>query len=156
MGCDIHPCIQISLLGDTFWRNVMVPDTERHYLFFGTLAGIRDDRLRLIVEQRGYPKNLGLQENQWTPPTDLVGWCDGEHSPSWFTLTEAKKYKAEYLNTLTSDVLLPLGIDSCSFEKLCEKWDSWIADMEYVKKFFWNPTTDHTDDHVRVIFNFTS
>jgi len=160
MGCDIHPAIQVNEAGSRdgaspVWINRMVPNDNRNYLFFGTLAGIRNDTLKCIVPQRGYPPHSGEQENEWTSPSNLLKWVDGEHSASYFTLAEAKAYVKNYLCERAPEEVLDLDIDVDTFAALCERWLSWIEDMEYCKKFFWLPEYA-TDDNVRVVFNFDS
>jgi hypothetical protein len=154
MGCDIHSAIQIQTYAP-YWDTVMVPTHTRSYLFFGTLAGVRDDRLPAIVPPRGYPPNSGPQRSGWDAPDKLSAWVSGDHSTSWFTLAEAKAYKTKVLDALTPAELRTEGVDEADFSHVCQHWDSLIEDMEYCKKMFWHDEA-RTDDNIRVVFNFDS
>lgn len=81
MGCDIHP--GLFVLRNNKWAQFLaVPPDERHYDFFGLLAGVRGDT-KPIAEPRGMP--------EWFPGADKW-WAeyivDGDHTPSWLSLQE--------------------------------------------------------------------
>jgi hypothetical protein len=153
MGCDIHPCIQVR---SPYWENRLVPNRDRYYLFFGTLAGVRNHDLDAITDfPRGYPPESEKPKDEYDVPFDLEGWCTGEHSASYFTLAEAKAYVKTYLDKLTPRDLQSASIDAETFAYLYARWQDWIADMEYCKKYIDRPA-DRTDDNVRVVFNFDS
>lgn len=134
MGCDVHPIIQHRMwsdkASDTWWSR-LIPNDGRFYLFFGTLAGVRSDEIPPICEPRGLPN--GFYDE---------AFLSGEHTPSWFTLREAK----EYVKTLPQS-------DEDYYHALRKRWQEWIVDMEYVKKYADDPIGD---DDVRVVFDFDS
>jgi hypothetical protein len=133
MGCDVHPAIQIK--GYSQWETILRPSSTHNYAFFGSLAGVRNDTFDPIFEPRGFPVDSGDLDV-------LTMFCDGDHSASWFTLAEAKRYV--------------VGLETSSFDNddVLDCWDNWIDDMEYCKKYLHKD--DRTDDNVRVVFNFDS
>lgn len=122
----------------------MVPDRERHYAFFGSLAGVRDPDWDPIFEPRGYPPDCSAPANGYTAPLELLPWVTGEHSASFFTLTEAKNFVATNIQFKMLD----------ADRAVLWSWDSLINDMEYCKKFL--APIDRKDGNVRVVFNFDS
>lgn len=146
MGCDVHPVIQVAPSDSgKWWENRLVPNRERFYLFFETLAGVRSTgAFDPIFPPRGYPEDCGKPTGEWEAPESIAALVSGEHTPSWFTLREAKEYRARLSSHQSADA------------SLLARWDSWIADMEHCKKFGWNDEPISSDDDVRVVFNFDS
>lgn len=138
----------------------MVPDRERHYAFFGSLAGVRDPDWDPIFEPRGYPPDCSAPANGYTAPLELLPWVTGEHSASFFTLTEAKNFVATNIQFKMLDADRMEGSNNSTLNKSIDllevlwSWDSLINDMEYCKKFL--APIDRKDENVRVVFNFDS
>lgn len=108
MGCDIHPILLVNYYG---WEPRAVPDGNRCYAFFAALAGVRGSNSSHppIFQPRGKP------EIDIYHPDTMAELVDGDHSDSWFTLTEMKAYDASWLKTAYHDSTGPFG-----------QWQNWI------------------------------
>jgi len=144
MGCDMHSIIQVKKY--SYWYNRIITNEDRFYLFYGSLAGLRNHDITPIFPPRGIPKDFN--DNNF---------LSREHSASWFTLAEAKRYVFNYLDNLPPKECLAMNIGGDFFGSLCNRWNSLIEDMEYCKKWADLNTTDpNIDNDIRIVFDFDS
>lgn len=90
MGTDIHTVAEVQ--DGERWRTVRgdLEDGERCYNTFGVLACVRGDaRLPILDEPRGLPE--GYTQESARPENGEEVWL-GEHSHSWFLLSELQAY----------------------------------------------------------------
>ena len=99
MGCDIHIVIEYKPKGRDEWVSVYSSEstpwmrtraetptdlgavvTQRHYAFFGQLAGVRTDDPN-VPKPKGLPDGLSALAQM-----DVDTWADDGHSYSWDTL----------------------------------------------------------------------
>lgn len=102
MGTDIWPIVQIRR-GEV-WETVPWVEhkamhrtlTDRCYLLFGVLAGVRCYEVTPAAPPRGLPLDLGFNPNRALDDTDSDRFL-GEGSYSWVTLRELEQYPWEGL-----------------------------------------------------------
>jgi len=102
MGADCHDFfIEQRYDGLSKWWYVGQIETDRDYIAFGVLAGVREDGLDYI-EPRGYPENMSYQTQDHAQPTDADGevtWSDC-HSATWLTTDEMVEAQVNYMAAL--------------------------------------------------------
>lgn len=83
MGCDIHMLVETERFGDGSWWDFGGDiNPGRDYLFFGIMAGVRDEDEEPIVEPRGLPEGMGYRTKKYyDEDSDL-------HSHTWLTYEE--------------------------------------------------------------------
>lgn len=126
MGCDVHPMIfRRHELG--WWEEAAIPDHTRNYALFGLLARVRLEELTPVVEPRGFPTDMDVEYDQ-----DKFG----DHSFSWFTLAEVRKWLWDNRKTE-----LP--------ERGIAQLREWVEVMEFVARH-WRLD----GEQVRLVFGF--
>ena len=157
MGCDIHPLLFVKnhLLSDD-WRFKAVPPRDRHYAFFGALAGVRYADVPAASPPRGFP--------EWFMKPDYAVFRDGreidswwlaphvsmEHTPSWLSLADMKAHRAVLAEWQPPSALEFTPED---ITELLNSWDEWITLMEFYQKAAWQKPGD---DDVVIVFDFDS
>lgn len=140
MGCDIHPVLEVK--DDGFWEPVALPSRHRDYSLFTLISGVRDydwkgrgpDWKPLAAEKDGEDwMGRGLPEGVSYIAREIVG--HGDHSHTWFTLTEAEKYDAAWL-------------DEQGFGKHGQ-WPRWLKIMRFYRDLY-----GVKDDEVRVVLSY--
>lgn len=113
MGCDIHGVYQVKKDGD--WKTVREIEHNRNYDTFAILANIRNgrgfagsdtgDSLPFIQEDRGFPKDFSIYEDEYHSPSGLTEYTPnsdqiwmGDHSHGWVTLKEVCEFIEKYKN----------------------------------------------------------
>lgn len=83
MGCDIHPHFEVKIKGE--WKYYGQGNSERNYLIFSKLAGVRDydNTTDKIDDPRGLPDDV----TEMTKIHSDVYASDG-HSHSWISSEE--------------------------------------------------------------------
>lgn len=177
MGCDIHTYVEkkidgvwTALYGESPYDNGKISlegwlYTDRSYRLFAVLAGVRsyNDGIQPIAPPRGFPDDI---------TKEVRNDFDGEHTPSWFTLSEllAFDWHKPYLNKAyttqeQADRFLTIGQTPGSYrERLYDdmpclvEWSSplihpehlFITEALYKLKYL----SDGKHDDIRFIFWF--
>lgn len=93
MGCDLHYHIEVRSRkavkgGHTEWEHSALSTecTDRSYILFGALAGVRSDECKPIDDPRGLPPDATEETKEGY---NHEGWCC--HSASWCDHVELRK-----------------------------------------------------------------
>ncbi len=166
MGCDIHFYVERKIDGKWVQQFKNVPDpgpwkhnskywyTERNYILFGLLAGVRCDDITPLSPPRGIPDDLSddllIEYNE-------IGISD--HSHSYYLLSELLKYKNDYTimtgyvnikNYLKykkegspydwSDYIpyMCVEIPNDKMERICNNLLSFLDDTKFITEIIWN------------------
>ena len=91
MGCDIHVHVEIKRAGQQTWQHWAMPESGRHYVLFGIMAGVRGSQSDVLPPPRGLPDDIAL-------PTERAvdDWAEDAHSHSWLGIEELKQVEHEY------------------------------------------------------------
>lgn len=138
MGCDIHPAIEVaeSLKDPEWyrWKFVAMPDRSRNYEFFSLLAGVRGEH-EAWIEPRGLPERVDWATRSSDDGLGVTGVVNGDHTGSWFTLEEARKFA--------------LPPEASEYTRM--QWGRWLRTMEFYADLY-----RVSPAQVRAVFNFDS
>lgn len=152
MGCDIHIAIERRRDKNSRWEHVFVNRgfnwTYRNYPLFAALADVRNNwGIKPIDHPRGFPKDISEnlkmlieRDDPWFDETEDYYYL-GEHSFSYLTLNELKKYKGWNKKIKWDDVPGPL-------REQCEEFFRDVIDVLAALK--------SDPDDVRIVFGFDS
>lgn len=106
MGCDIHAFIEYVYEGDSFTHSFGDGELNfgRDYTLFSLMAGVRGSE-NPIVSPRGFPDDCLSRgdstafKSNWSVAEKYKEYGSDAHTPTWLTLDELKKVRAEYIKT---------------------------------------------------------
>ena len=141
MGCDIHASLEY--LNDYNWssmnlhiKNDELVDydfTDRSYIRFSILAGVRNDyKLKPISEPRGFPEDASKETKEF-----YNEWLGDAHSASWLTLKELKDNIQNYSKIKVTGMLSPaqaVSLDDKGVIPDC--WCISTSNKDWVKRTF--------------------
>lgn len=144
MSCDIHLLTEVMEDWNDEWTSfdywtyrdsdseLPVPASiysERDYLMFSVIAGVRrgGNRLVQLIDRRGFPDDASIPVKRL-----FESWGSDAHSPSWIGLNE--------LNDLierTDDIFIEMYVDESEYEK-------YINDANYIPNMYYSAWGDMT------------
>lgn len=84
MGCDIHPYLEVHDKETGQWVVIERLESSRNYLWFGIIAGVRNEKVQCIDTPRGLPADASLLVQRQLGDDDNRDL----HSHSYITLKE--------------------------------------------------------------------
>lgn len=144
MGADIHGVLQVKWNHKEEWETEDYIESERHYLTFSALAGVRNYMdIRPISEPRDLPDGFKVDKSNSHDWRDWRGeqseWL-GDHSHSWLTLDEILEWDGW-------DQELKFQNDSGTLREYCNLFLAW-AEYKKLKHSF--------PGNIRIVFGFDS
>ncbi len=165
MGTDIHSIAQVrrNTPSTAQWETVAVSicGDPRGYNTFAMLANVRNgtgfagiktsNGFPVIHEQRGLPEDLEVEDDNVKVELGTTYWL-GDHSHSWCTLAELRKFCAEIASKYTTMAVGNTGKCDTPINALeHSNLGSLLVALETIRD-----RCSVTDDDVRYVFGFDS